>query len=505
MSNLHYKADGSLDMRYKSSKEYNTKNNQYSLNNNSSFDYFSPIYNNHIENNDLHYKKDGGLDMRYKSSKENNNEHSSPKSHSSIKSRYMLYNDNSLDDYLKNNNNHEFSNNLHYKQDGTLDMRYSTSKAIESSNNDHSDELKSKDEQSSDNLHYKKDGTLDMRFSTSKENETASNENKHKIQRDFRTFSRSKIQHNPSLITSPNDDLHYRKDGNLDMRYSSSKKLATSNNKSLTKPIKAKKRSNSVKIHTIIPFNNNNQLSNELHYKNDGTMDMRYSSSKKARSKSQREKIKPPNYRNDLIIRKDGYLDMRCKACKEYSLLPTDSNDEIIENSPEAVLFRNDHSLNPTPNNDFDFGLIEPLFYSGQNNIIQNVFNTAKHAGKKFLGKMTLYHATSRKHAVKIMESHQFNPDFHGILGAPMIFAEKKQTAIYKDEYLDPQGENALIVANVDMGTALVVEGPNTKLNIDHVRYFNCDSVLCRKTPNSDWEYIVYEPSKIQPIMMIII
>ena len=74
MSNLHYKADGSLDMRYKSSKEYNTKNNQYSLNNNSSFDYFSPIYNNHIENNDLHYKKDGGLDMRYKSSKENNNE-----------------------------------------------------------------------------------------------------------------------------------------------------------------------------------------------------------------------------------------------------------------------------------------------------------------------------------------------------------------------------------------------------------------------------------------------
>lgn len=50
---LHYKRDGTLDMRYKSSKKYLQSEKGYQF-----------------ERNGYHYKKDGTLDMRYHNSKQ---------------------------------------------------------------------------------------------------------------------------------------------------------------------------------------------------------------------------------------------------------------------------------------------------------------------------------------------------------------------------------------------------------------------------------------------------
>ena len=229
---------------------------------------------------------------------------------------------------------------------------------------------------------------------------------------------------------------------------------------------------------------------------------MRYKTSKSAIN-SFETKIKPPDYENDLIKRKDGGLDMRYKANKEYTNLPKDKNGEIIENSPQAILFREQHSLNLSPTINFDFNSIEPVFYTGKNQTIQKVFQTANHTGKKFLGRLTLYHATSREAAESIMNSKLFRPGNSGMFEAAMYFADKKKAAIKKAAKLNSNGENAIVVANVDMGMALIVEGPNSKLSLKQVRHFGCNTVIGRKCAKSEWEYVVYEPSRIQPIEMI--
>ena len=84
-----------------------------------------------------------------------------------------------------------------------------------------------------------------------------------------------------------------------------------------------------------------------------------------------------------------------------------------------------------------------------------------------------------------------------------MYFADKKKAAIKKAAKLNSNGENAIVVANVDMGMALIVEGPNSKLSLKQVRHFGCNTVIGRKCAKSEWEYVVYEPSRIQPIEMI--
>lgn len=87
---------------------------------------------------------------------------------------------------------------LHYKKDGSLDMRYSSSKAAMSSG------LSGGYSSMSSGLHYKKDGTPDMRYNSSRAATTS-------------------VSH----VTRPSSSsqLHYKKDGTLDMRYGSSRNI----------------------------------------------------------------------------------------------------------------------------------------------------------------------------------------------------------------------------------------------------------------------------------------
>jgi len=147
----------------------------------------------------LHYKKDGSLDMRYSSSRQ-------PMSsggggyHSSV-SRSSGFSGSSCSSHSSLS-----GSGLHYKKDGSLDMRYSSSKeAAACGTGSGYTSASSYSSGGASGLHHKKDGSLDMRYSSSKQAACLAND-----------LGRMNV-------TAPPSDLHYKKDGSLYMRYHSSK------------------------------------------------------------------------------------------------------------------------------------------------------------------------------------------------------------------------------------------------------------------------------------------
>jgi predicted Ser/Thr protein kinase len=174
--------------------------------------------------NGLHYKKDGTLDMRYSSSKAAMGYSSSPRASSYGSTSYSSSSSShrSTSGYSTGSS----AGDLHYKKDGSLDMRYASSKQAVASGYSPG--------YSGDELHYKKDGSLDMRYTSSKQAVASG--------------------YSPGYS---GDELHHKKDGSLDMRYTSSKQAVASG---------------------YSP----GYSGDELHHKKDGSLDMRYTSSKQA-------------------------------------------------------------------------------------------------------------------------------------------------------------------------------------------------------------------------------
>jgi len=250
----------------------------------------------------------------------------------------------------------------------------------------------------------------------------------------------------------------------------------------------------------------NSPTPNDLNYKKDGSLDMRYKSSKQyvlehpeavPAPKQNKKSIAPPSYENDLKLRKDGFLDMRTKVNKQYAALPRDSNGNVIQNSPEAKAFRKEHALEQPPSMSFDFNSLSPISYVGPNVVVREVLRKASHYGTKQLGKMTLFHATTKSAADSIMKSKVFRPGKGGMFGAAMYFADNKKAAMHKAAH----GVQAIITANVKMGKALVVEGPKYDLTAEQIKELGCDTVFGRSSPSADWEYVVYDPSRIEPFL----
>ncbi len=268
---LHYKRDGSLDMRYNSSRA--AMSSGFGA---SSFGYsggasYAPMSFGSTHFSGLHHKKDGTLDMRYNSSKA-----AASSAHSSRVSRPPS------------------SSGLHYKKDDTLDMRYSSSKAAASSA--HSSHVSRPP--ISSGLHHKKDGTLDMRYSSSR--------------------AAASSAHSRHVSQPPSSSgLHYKNDGTLDMRYSASRAAASSEHSS----------------HVNRP-----PSSSGLHYKKDGTLDMRYNSSKLAASPAHTSHVSRPPSSSGLHYKKDGTLDMRYASSKNamstYATRGAFSDHEIPNNIP---------------------------------------------------------------------------------------------------------------------------------------------------------------------------
>ena len=80
--------------------------------------------------------------------------------------------------------------------------------------------------------------------------------------------------------------------------------------------------------------------------------------------------------------------------------------------------------------------------------------------------------------------------------GSAIYFADKKETARHKAR----GSNNAIVVADVDMGKALIIEGIEHTIDLNQLREVGCDSVLGRKNIHAEWEYVVYDPKRIKII-----
>ena len=187
---------------------------------------------------------------------------------------------------------------LHFKKDGTLDMRYSSSRQAMSSGYGFSSSSSSGfsgssyspcSSSSGSGLHYKKDGSLDMRYSSSKQAATSG-------------LGSGGYGSASSASSGNASGLHYKKDGTLDMRYSSSKQAAGLADNFGQMGI--------------------NSPSSDLHYKKDGSLDMRYQSSKEVTrgANSGSKSAVAQSYRIPDYVpkKKDGTPDMRTRAAKDW-------------------------------------------------------------------------------------------------------------------------------------------------------------------------------------------
>jgi len=259
----------------------------------------------------LHYKKDGTLDMRYKSSRAavssgRSSGYSSSRSSGYSSSRSSGYSSSRSSGY-SSSRSPSASSALHYKKDGTLDMRYASSRAAVSSGRSSSSRSRVSSSRSSSNgsstsssnLHYKKDGTLDMRYASSK---AAVRSGRSSTSRSHGSSSRS----SSNVSSTSSSNLHYKKDGTLDMRYASSK-AAVRDNASVSSAVKGLAISGKRK--------------DGLHYKKDGTLDMRYKSSREfVNSKGSSTDDSKPRVDglDPKFVTKAGLPDMRCKEARDF-------------------------------------------------------------------------------------------------------------------------------------------------------------------------------------------
>ena len=162
-------------------------------------------------------------------------------------------------------------------------------------------------------MHYKKDGSLDMRYNSSKEAMSSGfGGGSFGYSGGASSFGYSGGA-NFSRISSgsnPSSSLNRKKDGTLDMRYNSSKAAASSAQSSCT---------------------NQSSTASQIHRKKDGTLDMRYTSSKNVMA-SQTSGIKHYSHGvpRNIPVTKAGIPDMRTSAAKEWV-------KEQVQNGPDDI------------------------------------------------------------------------------------------------------------------------------------------------------------------------
>ncbi|GAB9464469.1 putative serine/threonine-protein kinase [Globisporangium polare] len=259
----------------------------------------------------LHYKRDGTLDMRYTSSREAVASRSYSYSTAGGGSNNYYRDTHAAPSYSGRASYAPAPQQLHYKKDGTLDMRYSSSREAVASSGVYASAR-------GEALHYKKDGTLDMRYSSSREAVASTSGYYHEAPQ--------AVHVTPSSSAGSAAAPHYKKDGTLDMRYSSSRAAAATTAPSppaaaTTPPPPPPPPAPSSSSRP--PFSSSKKAkspaasaaSADVHLKKDGTLDMRYKSSQTAAATP----VESTSTSERVHRKKDGSLDMRYKSSQEIA------------------------------------------------------------------------------------------------------------------------------------------------------------------------------------------
>jgi hypothetical protein len=121
------------------------------------------------------------------------------------------------------------------------------------------------------------------------------------------------------------------------------------------------------------------------------------------------------------------------------------------------------------------------------------IFLMAARVQRQQLGTMRLYHATSNIAGSMIVLDGWMRAGESGMFGAAVYFADSERAARYKTRH----GCDFIIIADVDMGCALVLETPANHLTLSIARTHGCDTVKGRSRASAAWEYAVFEPYRI--------
>jgi hypothetical protein len=110
---------------------------------------------------------------------------------------------------------------------------------------------------------------------------------------------------------------------------------------------------------------------------------------------------------------------------------------------------------------------------------------------------MQVYHATNRESGLEIQRTKHMRPGEAGLFGAAIYFANTPAIARHKAAR-DGGAGAMMIVAEVDFGRALVLEGAHNNLTLADVRASGANSVKGRSAGDKNWEFVVYDGRCIQ-------
>jgi hypothetical protein len=106
------------------------------------------------------------------------------------------------------------------------------------------------------------------------------------------------------------------------------------------------------------------------------------------------------------------------------------------------------------------------------------------------------YHSTFREAGGRIC-AQGWLAGCHGMFGATIYFADTKEAARHKSQH----GEDIIIKADVNMGRAMVLEGPTSEMTPNTLGPLGRNSVKGRRGSISDWEYVVVESWRIAIVL----
>jgi hypothetical protein len=109
-----------------------------------------------------------------------------------------------------------------------------------------------------------------------------------------------------------------------------------------------------------------------------------------------------------------------------------------------------------------------------------------------------LYHATSRANGESIRKSGKMHCGSSGMFGAGIYFANSPESAKYKARN-DGRIGDAMVLAEVDLGTSLEVSKANSNLNKANVSSQNCQSVHGHIAGRGD-EFVVFDSWRVTVI-----